>query len=483
MPATTPNSQQVALRSTSNIATEAPTALELTAQAVNTGGGIARLSLATAREATELGFSIAKMSTRMGLGIAKAAVGGLGLPTMPLDIAEFFAITGIEIGQGATNMSFKGSTEVVRVLQQFFGDSFSLEMARSVIGMVTIEMQKTGVKMGMVEMWKFFSAWVSLQKLTKEAWRNEFIFPSVSEILVPAEGGRDSKKHIWKSLIKKNPFKPKKVVADEAPLPLGGFPTDPVQLLPLLKHYVKFANGCYGERALEAMKGNGPVRNHSSEHHFYASYCGIQTSDIAYLSSIETKSDVFNSDYVPRFCLSVDHAEQAIVLAFRGTLSARDVIVDLCGESIELAIGSDPTLYAIHGGMLKVIAKVTSPDHSSGIYRRTKALLEEHPAYSLVLTGHSLGGGLAAILGVLWADPTTSATRDESGLPSRYVKVYAFACPSVMDDRLSNKCTNLILSVAIGWDWLARVSHAAVLEIRDAAIKLKEAEAAEPGII
>ncbi len=414
----------------------------------------------------------------MGLGMAKAALSGLGLSVMPIEIAEFFAITGIEIGQGATNLSLTGSSEIVRVLQHFFGDSFSLELARSVISMVTLEVKNTGSQMGMVEIWRYFTAWVSLQK-TLKPWRNEFIFANVIEIT--SVQPRDGKKPLWKTLMKKNVFKlkPKKRHAEEP----KGFPMEPTQLLLLLKHYVKFANGCYGERALEVLKGNTPIRNHPSEIHFYASYCGIQVSDISYMSREETKSDVFNSQYAPRYTISIDHSTHNIILAFRGTLSARDVIVDLAGESIELAIGNDPTLYAIHGGMLKVVAKVSTPDHSSGIFTKIKDLLITYTDYQLVLTGHSLGAGIASILGVLWADPETNSIRPESGLPRRSVKVYAFACPSVMDDRLADKCQNMILSVAIGWDWLARVSHAAVLEIRDATIMLKAHDVETPGLV
>lgn len=148
-----------------------------------------------------------------------------------------------------------------------------------------------------------------------------------------------------------------------------------------------------------------------------------------------------------------------------------------------MSIGQDPTLFSIHSGMLKVIAKCTAPDHSSGIYAKTRALLKEFPKYSLTLTGHSLGAGLAAILGVLWTCPERCRTRPETGLPDRRVQVMAFACPSVFDEHLGEICSDLILTIVIGWDWLARVSHAGVLEIRDAAVKLKEAESANPGLL
>lgn len=529
------------------------------ATVANASGGMARLGIQTAKGATDFAFETAKISTRFGLSIAKGLVGGLGITTAPIEIAEFLALTGIEIGHGVTSMSLHGTGELIRVIQQFFGDPFALELARSVLSMVSVEIKKTGVEMGMFEMWRYFSAWVTLQQITKERWKKAFIFPNVSEMPIirvnsttsfsksfsssleiavadassnqSASSTVKNPKSIWKTIkhtikaIKPIPrlpdvqygqpsssasqqsqhvTKPRSLSIDKA-LPLipvphskrkstntsnnsyshSRFSSNPHHLLPFLKHFVKFGNGCYGERALNTLRGQGPVSLNASERHFYASYTGIDLSDVRYMSKLEASSDVFNSEYQPRFVISVDHAFSTVILAFRGTLSARDVVVDLASEPLQWAVGDskEATEFSVHGGMLKVIAKCTAPGHSSGIYERVKEVLLEYPEYSLTLTGHSLGAGLAAILGVLWACPERCRTRKESGLPDREVQVVAIACPSVMDEQLGAICEDLILTVVIGWDWLARVSHAGVLEIRDAAIQLKNAEAENPGLL
>lgn len=52
------------------------------------------------------------------------------------------------------------------------------------------------------------------------------------------------------------------------------------------------------------------------------------------------------------------------------------------------------------------------------------------PHVDLVLCGHSLGAGVAALLGLMWADPTTCRTVKDSGLPvGRKVGVWCFAPP------------------------------------------------------
>ena len=56
----------------------------------------------------------------------------------------------------------------------------------------------------------------------------------------------------------------------------------------------------------------------------------------------------------------------------------------------------------------------------------------------LFLTGHSLGAGVAALLGIMWANPGSCKTSSKSGLPAgRKVKVYGFAPPCTTDAALS----------------------------------------------
>jgi hypothetical protein len=48
----------------------------------------------------------------------------------------------------------------------------------------------------------------------------------------------------------------------------------------------------------------------------------------------------------------------------------------------------------------------------------------------LYLAGHSLGAGVASLLGLIWANPETSLTSSKSGLPTgRKIKIYGFATP------------------------------------------------------
>ena len=77
----------------------------------------------------------------------------------------------------------------------------------------------------------------------------------------------------------------------------------------------------------------------------------------------------------------------------------------------------------------------------------------------LCLTGHSLGAGVAALLGIMWANPGSCRTSSKSGLPAgREVKVYGFAPPCTTDLCLSKLwCVALLAGVSAGAD--AKVSY------------------------
>jgi hypothetical protein len=407
--------------------------LELFTSIANHGGALGRLGLGIAKEVTDFAFETAKLSTRIGLGISKTIVGAVGIDTTILDVAEFFAILGIEVGHGITTFSLQGSTQIVKLLQECFGDKDSIQMAIEFGALLQREFERTGKQIGYYDMWRCFSAWIAVHKKTNSLWAEEFVLPNVSVTTLD----------------------------------------DPT------KRYIRFANGAYGEQAIHFLKGS-PKLTTVSEKIFYAEYCGISTSDV---SSVDSKHNLLHSEYSPAYFLSIDHQEKQLVVAFRGTLSARDAIVDLACEPITLCLENEAEEHALHGGMLRVVSKLSQPNHPSGLYSSLEKYMNQYTDYGLVLTGHSLGAGLASILGILWANSKTGRIKSECGLPDRKIHVYAYACPSVMDTALGKQCEPFITSCVIGWDWLARISMFNVLEIRDAVIWLKQQDEIEPGLV
>lgn len=111
---------------------------------------------------------------------------------------------------------------------------------------------------------------------------------------------------------------------------------------------------------------------------------------------------------LPRHFVAFDHSRQSIVVAIRGTNSISDIITDLICANEPFENG-----YA-HGGMksaAEIICKSLIPS--------LRDLLAQYPRYSIVVTGHSMGAGVAILLTKLLL---------VNGLTD--VKCYAFApCP------------------------------------------------------
>lgn len=97
------------------------------------------------------------------------------------------------------------------------------------------------------------------------------------------------------------------------------------------------------------------------------------------------------------FYIVRDRKRKRIVLAIRGTWSAHDVLTDLCCTPEEYFAGRKRL--RAHNGMLTAARGVSLLAEDVVAQE-----LEDHPDYSLMLVGHSLGGSAAAVLGTLWAE-------------------------------------------------------------------------------
>ncbi|XP_051153410.1 diacylglycerol lipase-beta-like [Leptopilina boulardi] len=176
--------------------------------------------------------------------------------------------------------------------------------------------------------------------------------------------------------------------------------------------------------------------------------CLCNLSGIKYLSKLSEDDILFASFRnhlceIP-FCVIADHKTSSIVIVIRGSLSLRDVITDINAASDTFEIEGLPPGSMAHKGMI-VGAKVLLKQLNQ--YKILESAFEKYPHYNLTLTGHSLGAGLAVLLGLL--------------IRPKYpeLKVYAFATPAGLLSREAAKVTEeFVLTIGVGDDFIMRLS-------------------------
>ncbi|KAH7921707.1 alpha/beta-hydrolase [Leucogyrophana mollusca] len=203
---------------------------------------------------------------------------------------------------------------------------------------------------------------------------------------------------------------------------------------------------------------------------------------------------------MPRFWVLTDHGRRQVVLILRGTMSLNELAVDLTcepaefkpasyfsrEESDDLCFGQHASgkksrqtsyqspVYHAHGGMLRmarVMGEIGKPVHLA-----VADALIRNPEYELILSGHSLGAGVATLLALMWADPTTCLTINSSGLPvDRPVSVYCVAPPCLVDAALSRLAAKLVVSFVYSDDIVSRLSLGSIRDMRNASLWLCDA--------
>eukprot|EP00511_Aplanochytrium_stocchinoi_P011734 CAMPEP_0204874614 /NCGR_PEP_ID=MMETSP1348-20121228/43535_1 /ASSEMBLY_ACC=CAM_ASM_000700 /TAXON_ID=215587 /ORGANISM="Aplanochytrium stocchinoi, Strain GSBS06" /LENGTH=492 /DNA_ID=CAMNT_0052030529 /DNA_START=31 /DNA_END=1509 /DNA_ORIENTATION=+ len=164
--------------------------------------------------------------------------------------------------------------------------------------------------------------------------------------------------------------------------------------------------------------------------------------------------------YRPGHYICVDHENAKIVLCIRGTMRLQDVLVDLVCEQEAFTCFYDcemnePLSGHVHKGML-ICAERLGEDLSVEISQA----LAKHKGYDLCLTGHSLGAGVASLLGLIWAKVPEFLERN--------LHVYAFASPCVFCPELSQApfTKRLITSAVFGDDIVSRLCFSSFKDLQ-----------------
>ncbi|KAI7816028.1 hypothetical protein BC939DRAFT_470685 [Gamsiella multidivaricata] len=314
----------------------------------------------------------------------------------------------------------------------------------------------------------------------------------------------------------------------------ANFPRD--HLVRNIQRFMRYASASYGHNFMRIL-GIGtigdavysPYGDHPN-HHAFATHTSTPLDSI--LLSSFTDPGTKGSFHAPKMhslvhYINLDHGAQCVVLTCRGTLGLSDVLTDLCAHYDDLVLPTlqsngkrgehyAPPKYKVHSGMY-ASARLLSLE-TSKVFRTIKKALEDYPDYGLVLCGHSLGGGVAAILSLLWSmkseefeayveEEEGSSDEDEdkpitakahggqrprkriiypeittpfvtspgSALSAgRPIHCYAYGPPCVMSLPLSKYCQGLITTVVHQYDLVPTLSLGLLKDFKNVATTLHE---------
>ena len=229
-------------------------------------------------------------------------------------------------------------------------------------------------------------------------------------------------------------------------------------------------------------------RRHSEAHVIFSLHTGIPLEAIVDSSFKESDGSINAPQiHVPQYIISLDHKRKLIVATLRGTFALSDVVTSLACEPMSITINDEN--FQVHSGMFRQAQILTHSTHH--FHRTVKEAMEKFADYSLVLVGHSLGGGVASLIGLLWSnlevdkrsrggEQVSFWTSRESGLPShRPLHCYVFSSPCVMCADLACNVRGLVTSLVYENDFISRLSLGSVRDLKKIAWTLAGEDGSE----
>jgi pimeloyl-ACP methyl ester carboxylesterase len=229
-----------------------------------------------------------------------------------------------------------------------------------------------------------------------------------------------------------------------------------------------------------APKGSAKEKIQSQEHSDFSDHIGLPASAILLSSFVDpaggsNAAGETQSGFPLVHYLFLDHESKAVVLALRGTWGFEDVLTDMTCAYDDLEWQG--RTWKVHKGM-HASAKHLLMGGGRRVMITIRAALEEFPDYGVVLCGHSLGGGVAALLATMISEPThetslvsfTTASRSDRQVvsngtetaddnysayylpPGRPIHVYAYGPPATMSPFLRRATRGLVTTIVNGQD-------------------------------
>lgn len=270
-----------------------------------------------------------------------------------------------------------------------------------------------------------------------------------------------------------------------------------------ITRYSRYASAVYGYNFLKLMgiSKDRPTQAIADEIHYdvrsFAHHAKLSPDSILLASFVDPQggsdSTGATDTGIPLVhTVTLDEESKAVVLTCRGTLGFEDVLADMMCDYDDLVWRGNT--YKVHKG-IHASARRLLYGGDGRVLATIKAALEEFPDYGLVLCGHSLGGSVTALLGVMLAEPTASGVgfrtsamehpkllneTASSGTPThiylppgRPIHVYAYGPPATMSPSLQKVTSGLITSTIHGNDMVPYLSLGVLHDFQALALAFK----------
>ncbi|KAJ5946047.1 hypothetical protein N7454_002886 [Penicillium verhagenii] len=183
-----------------------------------------------------------------------------------------------------------------------------------------------------------------------------------------------------------------------------------------IRRFCRFSSASYGSSALKVMGVRKDAKDiphkmsDSHEHSAFEHNAGLPASTILLSSFVDpaggsNAAGETESGFPLVHYLSIDHESKAVVLTLRGTWGFEDILTDMTCDYDDLDWQGKN--WKVHKGM-HASAKRLLEGGGGRVMITLRAALEEFQDYGVVLCGHSLGGGVAALLATMISEPSSS---------------------------------------------------------------------------
>ncbi|KAJ3313819.1 hypothetical protein HDU76_002535 [Blyttiomyces sp. JEL0837] len=242
------------------------------------------------------------------------------------------------------------------------------------------------------------------------------------------------------------------------PIPRTGKIIKDVELLQTAVRFMAFSLCTYGALVLGFCNGTMNFRDNlrlKADEKTTMEYLGLELKDMLYWD--HGKREIGRS----RYYICHDTTQKAIIIACQGTIHLAQVLTDLNAEYFPVGNNGG----AAHVGILRA-AQAIVDTHFESLLKWAKELDID----AIYCTGHSLGGGTAAITTILLLEQLEKF-KEATGKPDFKIRGHCIATPSVANHALADPHEDYINNYIMENDIVPRLSFGSLYGFKDMVVE------------